>query len=222
MALISRTALLSGCLGITLLAPAARAGGGFVGDFAPDQWSLMNTNPDQTLTDPVWACGSANQVACLGSVDGPNGAVTIVGSAAGQTGGGSSNTTRTTTWMVTNNGPDALLSFEWSFIDIFSDPNIDSGYVVDAVETLLGANNGDSGSIVNLDLPSSRTFGLRVSTADNNGFPPGILSISNFMATPSTIPPRAAVPGPLPVAGAIAGFGLSRRLRRRIRAGGSA
>ncbi len=44
-------------------------------------------------------------------------------------------------------------------------------------------------------------------------------SLTYAIATPVVSPP-AAVPGPLPLFGAVAAFGLSRRLRRRIQLGG--
>jgi hypothetical protein len=43
---------------------------------------------------------------------------------------------------------------------------------------------------------------------------------STTYAIATLAPPPASVPGPLPVVGAAAAFGMSRRLRRRIQLGG--
>jgi hypothetical protein len=64
---VSTLALLA-TIGTMALAPASRAQG-FVGSFDPAQWTLENTNPDQTLAYDDYFCGQVNDVAC---VAGPN------------------------------------------------------------------------------------------------------------------------------------------------------
>ena len=207
----------------TCLLPAAAGAAGFSGSFDPANWSIVNTtngSVDQTLTSsgspPVssaaYYCGISNQVACAQNVDATNGAVQVVGSIEGFNGGGTGNTDRTTTWTVTNGAQPSTLLFSWALATTPpSATNQSAWYLVGNNATQLTATDGDFGLVSNITLAPFETFGFRVSTTDNiSDF--GTLSITNFTATPTA---ASEVPAPLPLAGAIAAFSWSRRLRRR-------
>ena len=212
-------------LGVALigtgLLPAAAGAAGFSGSFDPANWSIVNTTAgsvDQTLTSsgspPVtsaaYYCGNSNQVACARTIDATNGAVQVVGSVDAFNGGGTGNTARTTTWTVTNGAQSSSLMFSWAFATLPNESatNQSAWYLVGTNATQITASGGGSGSVSNVSLAPFETFGFRVSTADNIS-DYGVLSITDFMATPTE------VPAPLPLAGAAATFHWSRRLRRR-------
>jgi hypothetical protein len=218
LASIHRLALLTGASGLAavtslaLFTPSAKAAG-FTASFDPANWILTNTNPDQSLNSTQYTCFVLNDVACVEKIETITGAVDVVGSVSGQQGGNGANIPRTTTWSLTNTGPHALISFDWA-LDTFGGANQTASYLVNLANVVLSSNDGDSGSITSLLLANGDSFGFRVTTSDNNG-DPGILSISSFSATLVTNP--ASVPGPLPLAGGVAAFAWSRRLRSRLR-----
>lgn len=212
LAMLAGASSLAGITSLVLCAPSARAAG-FSGSFAPVNWILTNTNPPESLNSTQYTCGVLNDVACVENIDPLTGAVDVVGSVSSQAGGGDPNTRRTTTWSLTNTGPNALINIDWA-LDAFGGSNQSASYLVNLVDVVLSSVSGDSGNITNLPLASGANFGFRVTTTDNNG-DPGILSITNFSATPITSP--TSVPGPLPLAGGVAAFGWSRRLRSRLR-----
>jgi hypothetical protein len=206
------------------LLPASACAAGFSGIFDPANWIIVNTTAglvDQILTSlgspPVenaaFYCGNGNQVACAETIDATTGSVNVVGSIAGFNGGGIANVDRTTTWTV-NNGPQpSTLMFSWALATMLpSATNQSAWYVVGTIAIQVTATDGDSGSISNITLAPFETFGLRVSTVDNIG-DYGVLSITNFMATPTA---GHVVPAPLPVAGVAAALSWSRHLRRRL------
>jgi len=212
LALLAGTSGLAGITSLVLCAPSARAAG-LTGSFDLANWILTNTDPDQSLNSSQSTCGVDNDVACVDNIDLITGAVDVVGSVANQTGGGVANTPRTTTWSLTNTGPSALINFDWD-LETFGETNQTASYLVNLSDFVLSSNDGDTGNITSLLLASGASFGFRVITSDNNGNS-GILSITNFSATPVTNP--ASVPGPLPLAGGVAAFAWSRRLRSRLR-----
>jgi hypothetical protein len=202
--------LISSCL-----LPAGAQAAGFSGSFAPANWILNNTNPNQSLDSTQYTCFALNEVACVEAIAPSSGAVVVVGSVWGQqVGGGVANTLRTTTWSVTNTGPNALISFDWA-LGTSGETNQVASYLVNLANVVLSSIDGNSGSILSLPLATGDSFGFRVTTSDNTGNS-GILSISNFNATPFS-PPSTSVPVPLPLSGGAAAFAFSRRLRRRIR-----
>jgi|LakMenE18May11ns_1017448.scaffolds.fasta_scaffold9949948_5 hypothetical protein len=203
-------ALVSACL-----LPAAAGAAGFSGSFNPANWSIVNVGGglDQTLsgsgTPPGYTC-VGNQVACAEQVDANTGAVDVVGSVVNLPGGGTSTTARTTTWTVTNGAQISDLSFNWRLTTYGSGAsNQRVSYLIGGIETPLGSSDGNNGSVTNIALAAGQTFGFRVSTIDNTG-DYGVLSITGFDAA-------IRVPAPLPMAGGIAAFSWSRRLRSRIR-----
>jgi hypothetical protein len=218
LASIRRLALLTGASGLAgitslaLFAPSASAAG-FTASFDPANWILTNTNPPESLDNSQYTCGVVNDVACVENIDPLTGAVDVVGSVAGQQGGGGASTLRTTTWSLTNTGPNALIHFDWG-LETFAETNQTASYLVNLTDVVLSSIDGDSGSVSSLLVASGASFGFRVITSDNVGNS-GILSITNFSAKPVTNP--ASVPGPLPLAGGVAAFAWSRRLRSRVR-----
>ena len=219
-----RLATLAG-LSVTLittsLLPATARAAGFSGSFDPANWSIVNTTAgaiDQTLSGsgspPAYTCGTTNDVACAEQVDVNTGGVDVVGSITGSTGGGTADTVRTTTWTVTNGAQSSVLSFSWALATLASPTagNQSVSYLIGAIETPISSTAGDAGSLTNITVGASETFGFRVTTADNIS-DYGVLSISGFDAVNSPV----TVPSPLPLAGGIAAFSWSRRLRSRIR-----
>ena len=203
-------ALVSACL-----LPAAAGAAGFSGSFNPANWSIVNVGGglDQTLSGsgnpPGYTC-VGNQVACAENVDANTGAVEVIGSTVNSPGGGSTTTPRTTTWTVTNGAQSSSLMFSWAFATLPNESatNQSAWYLVGTNATQITASGGGSRSVSNVTLAPFETFGFRVSTDDNSG-DYGVLSITDFMATPTE------VPAPLPLAGAAATFHWSRRLALR-------
>jgi hypothetical protein len=204
-------ALISSCL-----LPAGAKAAGFSGSFDSVNWILTNTNPGQSLNSTQYTCSVVNGVACIENIDSVNGAVDVVGSVFGSSGGGAQNTLRTTTWNLTNGAQSAQLAFGWSFATYASGAtNQTASYLVGATEITLTSVDGSSGNLANILLAPGENVGFRVTTYDNVG-DYGVLSISNFNATPLS-PPATTVPGPLPIAGGATALAFSRRLRIRIR-----
>lgn len=104
------------------------------------------------------------------------------------------------------------VSFDWSVsgVDGFSfwQANISTG----SGQQILGNSSNPiiSGNKVTGVLQAGATFDFLL-RGSSSGSEPATLTITNFNAPP--------VPGPLPVLGAAAAFGWSRRLRRRVAAG---
>jgi hypothetical protein len=206
---LSPIAGLSLCLISSCLLPVGAKAAGFSGSFAPSNWILTNTNPDETLGSSEYTC-TALQVACVENIDPSTGSVDVVGSVSGQLGGGEAlNFPRTTTWSLTNTGPNALISFDW-VLNTSGGMNQSASYLVDLVNIVLSSADA-SGSIQSLLLATGNSFGFRITTFDNVG-ELGILSIANFNATSSSSP-TTSVPGPLPLVGGAAALAFSRRLR---------
>lgn len=108
-----------------------------------------------------------------------------------------------------------VVTFSWMYNTI-DDPGHDSfGYLVDGNYTLL---TDDAFSYftdtTNFNVSAGAEFGFRIFSVDGS-FDPGIATIESFSGpAPSA---STAVPGPLPLLGMAAAFGLSRKLRGRIR-----
>ena len=205
-------ALLGSCL-----LPAASRAAGFSGSFDPANWSIVNATSgvvDETLSSATYTCFSGgNDVACVENLSAASGGVDVVGSSSTEVnGGGTANTVRTTTWTVTNGSAAALLSFDWALATLPTTTATTQtvSYLVGSTVTDISSSAGSSGSFTSIALAAGESFGFRVTTADNNG-DYGTLSITNFTDA-NDVP----VPGPLPLAGGIAAFSWSRRLRRRI------
>jgi hypothetical protein len=98
---------------------------------------------------------------------------------------------------------DGPVSLEWNFNSL-DEPDRDTfGYLLNGVFFQLASQTAIGTTQFNV--AAGNTFGFRVFTSDDAG-PSGTATISEF---------SAPVPGPLPIFGAAAAFGWSRRLRRR-------
>jgi hypothetical protein len=178
-------------LGLSLalvLAPPARAS--FVGDYAPINWMLLNTNADGY---PVW---SEDYLA-----------VTLYG------GSNETDEPGTTDLVTTAKGP-GLVVFAWSFW-CFDWPGYDwAGYLLDEAFVQVSDTHGQSGNI-SFPVSLGQTFGIRVETLDN-WYEPGIFRITEFSAPVST---GTAVPEPATISLAVlalaAAFSRKSRATRR-------
>ncbi|TVQ77894.1 MAG: PEP-CTERM sorting domain-containing protein [Phycisphaeraceae bacterium] len=144
--------------GTALAAPVL--GAGFVGDYAPANWSLdlFNSNGFVQQHD-------ANTLVLVGSDNGSGGFGYIdIFIGVAQTG---------------------FISFDWAY-DSVDDPGFDSSlYFSDGSGfVLLSSNPGDSGSILNLPVTAGDFFAFSVETADNL-FGPGVLTVTNFSFIPA-------------------------------------
>lgn len=191
------------------------------GDFAAANWVLVNANKDEALPHPSYTCSGAsgslgNEVACVDLTGPSTGAFDLYGSAESYAGGenavGATTTNRSSTFSVVNGGVPVFLGFDWLFTAPDGNNTDVASYLIGdgstVVETVLSSSSTTVASTISgLVLPANGSIAFRVMT-DNQG-DPGILSITNFNATP--------VPGPLPILGAAASFRLRRRLRQRLR-----
>jgi hypothetical protein len=99
------------------------------------------------------------------------------------------------------------------------DPSFPGGFVVSSGGDLISTNwVGFFDPQMELRL-GSRGFG-RLLSFDGDGIPRD--EDSGFLTFTPVPPPAAAVPGPLPVVGAAAAFGFSRKLRKRIKGSSNA
>ena len=204
-------------LACSLAAPCHAA---LTGDFSPSNWVLVNTNLDEALPLPSYTCAPAPgslgyEVACVDLLDPSNGTFDLYGSAAGFNGGdnapGAITTDRTSTFYVVNLGAPAFVGFDWFFTAIDATNTDVASYLTSdgatITQTLLGTSTSTTpATISGLLIPTNGSIAFRVAT-DNQGNP-GLLSITNFNASP--------VPGPMSLIGAAAVFRFSRKIRTRI------
>lgn len=95
------------------------------------------------------------------------------------------------------------VTFAWTFNSI-DEPGFDTfGYLLDGVFYQLASQSATG--TTQFDVSAGYTFGFSILTNDDTGSA-GTATIRDF---------SAPVPGPLPIFGAAAAFGWSRRLRRR-------
>lgn len=212
-----------------LCEPAHAAGVGLTGPFALDNWKLIPTVEGvekPAAGNPIYVCSPVDvQTGCI---DGPNlgvlppatpttiqvgppGGFSVVGAATGDYDGQEGNSVDIA-WTLEYKGEvDYRLSFDILFDSADSAQDIKSYFSV----TRLGftqkvyQSTGDyaqAGFNYVIQKGDSIAFGVLTPNLSNNI---GILQITNFDAEP--------VPAPLPLLGAGAAFGWSRRLRRRIR-----
>ncbi len=168
-----RRSVINICLSLgfcAALAPNATAG--FIGNYAPGQFTLVNTNSDGCLADPLL-------LACLPVI--PNSAQTIA-IMGGNNGSGDPGSTDLT---ITVSGT-GLLQFHYAYSTL-DDPGFDfAGYLLNGVFSTFATFDGQSGDVA-LSVAQGNTFGFRVGTTDNTG-EPGILTISAFDAPSNAIP----------------------------------
>lgn len=219
---------------VLMAAPSAQAAGGFTDAFAPSNWELSiyapvpvpapptteapttpTDTPDTTVPYTTYLCNPGD-LNCVDQLDANAGTATLIGSDfESPVRAGNPNEPTATQWELkpyTGPSPYAF-TFKWSYFT--GDTNADDQsyyYLVDpsntVTTTLLSSKpSGDSG-LESVTLLSGWRLGFGVHTNDNSGGP-GYLTITEFN-------PVSVVPGPLPLLGAGAAFGWSRRLRRRL------
>jgi len=110
------------------------------------------------------------------------------------------NTDYTTT--AAGSGP---VSFDYDYFSTDSSFYDGFGYLLNGAFTQIVDNGSQDSGFSQFNVVAGDTFGFRVYTVDD-AFARGTATISNF---------SAPVPGPVPLLGAGAAFGCSRRLRRR-------
>lgn len=220
---------------ILIGAPSANAAGGFSGAFDPANWDLNFYEPvpvpappgvqapttpptpvTSTTPSPSYLCPTPydGSVSCINDLNAPAGSATLIGS--DNSGSGTSNIPNASQWeLKPYGGPSPYtFTFKWSyFTDDTNNDDQSYYYLVDDLNnvttTLLSSQtSGDSG-LESVTLQSGWRLGFGVHTSDNSAGP-GYLQITEFN------PVAAEVPGPLPLLGAGAAFGWSRRLRKRI------
>ncbi len=190
-----RSALLFS-LAAGLLAPAAHAG--FINGYAPDQFTLTNTNADGCL-------GDALQLQCLSTIPTSALSVTIIG---GHNGSGDPGTTD---WLITALATGTV-SFQYSYSSLDGPGWDDAEFLLNGASTVLATFDGQNGSAM-FSVTAGSVFGFRLGTTDNQG-EPGILTISSFSApeaAPAPEPATASLMGA--AAGCAAILGVWRRRR---------
>ncbi len=106
------------------------------------------------------------------------------------------------------------VSFDWSYSTNEQDADFDPfGYLVNGNFTILTNPNRDQSGSSTFSVVQGDVFGFRQQSVDSAG-DRASTTISNFNG-PTSAPP-SSVPGPLPLLGAGAAWGWSRRLRQRI------
>lgn len=163
----------------------ALAVSGFTGIFAPGNFTLTNTNANDSSVNTTNAA---------------SGTIVLTG--------GNNNSLKfgitkwKTTSAITQGG---TVSFAWSFAGENFPYNgfvgDRGGYIINNIPTYLGVQDGDHGFIPSLSLTAGDTFGFTVKTANNTGVA-GVLTITDFNFTPTHIPdPPTQIPekDPIPV-----------------------
>jgi hypothetical protein len=168
-------------------AQPAQAITGFTGPYAPANWSF--TNSVGGSVDTSGAPGSITLTLPQNHFVDTYGNYTTASQGSGQ------------------------VSFDWACL--FTDSTIT--FLLNGVQTLI-ANDWAAGDFENFGTGSfvvsnGDTFDFLFANL-NIGDPTNCLTISNFSFSAPT--PPAGVPGPLPLFGAGAAYGWSRRLRRRL------
>lgn len=212
-------------------APPARAAG-LVGPFAPDQWTLNRYTYDiingftlvDSLNSAQYSCGGvAGNPSCVDIVspgDLTNPATFQVrGSVPSQIGAEGEGTL--VEWSLVYSGLNPVTAdFNFSF-DTNDVPNaiqayfnLDSGAYVFNPESPTAdvLASADASLLESFQVNPGQTIRYGVYTASNTTGLQGDLTVSSFNITE-----QEPVPAPLPLLGAGAAFGWSRRLKRRIR-----
>jgi hypothetical protein len=220
-------------LGLSLSAAHAETVAGFGTTFAPETWLVVNTNPNQTLTNsmgsfPAVCAGTGqnygtNTVGCVksytagqpGQESSDN--VTLLG-IQGQTGA-----SKTTLQFTNTNWRQSLISFTWRFTDPANPASAPGGQYISILvdpgwthpnnlpsndysfTSTPGGNYHSNDNTQSVYLPAGATLSFSIFT--DNTASAGAFSMKDFTT--------AEVPAPLPITGSSAVLLYSRRLRRR-------
>jgi hypothetical protein len=157
------------CVAVLLVFPLfpIQAQAGFVGYYAPDNFTITNTNADGFMT-------------LLDS-----------GSAIVLTGGNNGSGLYGTTDLVILAPAGGVVQFRYLFVTLDIDPNSgatfdDAGYLVGDAFTEFTPLLSPRPVTVSFIVSSGQSFGFRVETRDNTG-EPGVVTISDFSA-PQPVP----------------------------------
>ncbi len=164
----------------------------FAGSYAPANW-----------TRSIGGDGSIN-------TSGAPGSVTLTGS------DNESGTPANVDFIITAPAPGTV-SFNWIYItqDVGCPACDPFGYLLNGSFTQLLKTQGNVQSgTESFSVLSGDVFGFRQASVDSL-YGSASTTISNFNG-PSSEPPPSSVPGPLPLLGAGAAWGWTRRLRQRI------
>lgn len=176
------------CWAVVFTAVAPQAKGAFIGDYALSNFTLTNTNTNDT--------GFATVT--------PGGALVLTGGNGGSgLGPGMTDLTIAARGMGT-----VFFNYVYSTLD---DPGFDfAGYLLSGAFTQLANSDGQSGSVT-FPVDVGQIFGFRVATFDNTG-EPGILTVSDFTA-PSA---AGAIPEPGTLSFTLVAAATTIVARRRI------
>ena len=172
----------SAALGIMSMLPSQATAINLTGDFAPNNWTLANTEADGSVDTDV-----------------SSGTITLTG------GNNGSNLPGTTDWTISINSARAgNISFNWGYSTLDT-PGFDSaGYLLNGNYTPLAIQDGEfSTSPVSVNVNINDIFGFRAATSSNSDGPP-VFSV--FVDRPPVAVPWET--DALPVVGSTLLFGI--------------
>jgi hypothetical protein len=224
-----RRALVPSSLFVALLSlpliagPAKAVPEGLTGPFSLDKWSILPSldgTPLAPVGDGSYQCPtSLVSTACIDGPDlntastiqiGPPGGFTVVGAVDGDYGAAAGQSVDVP-WTLAYTGTS---KYQLDFDFLFGTPDVgseDLGYFAINGTQLVFTSSSESklNNSYTINPGDVISFGVYSANVDNNV---GFIQITKFTATEVV-----DVPGPLPLMGAAAAFGWSRRLRRRVR-----
>lgn len=211
-----------------LLSPARAFG--LTGPFQLDNWDLLFSAGDPlvglpalTKPNPTYQCPSFGTTACVDGPDtenpssiqeSPTGGFTVVGATSADY-GDYTGQLFDTAWVLDPGKSGRTTNYQLSFDFLYGSTDVPEailGYfsINGEITLIQSSTDGQTASGLFTIAPTDTiAFGVRSSILDENF---GTVNITNFSAA------NADVPAPLPLLGAGAAFGWSRRLKQRIRA----
>lgn len=207
--------------------PAQAAGVGLTGPFALNNWKLIPTvngvpATEFPVSNPGYICNPSFQPTSTACVDGPSlsgpssiqttptGGFTVVGARTGDY-GSTEGQEVDIAWRLQYTGDVPYkITFDYYF-ESGDSADQDKGYFkINDFKQIQATSNGQTASGQTFVITKNDFITFGVLSVNVNSFPAiGSLQVTNFDAT--------EVPAPLPLLGAGAALGWSRRLRRRIR-----
>lgn len=221
----TKKAILTSFFLTAILAGGSSQATTLTGDFALNNWTLKRfinsslngqygygTIPGGDYSCDSGASGSGASVGSLACVLGADATTDpanfgVVGSTLGDI--GTADQAVDVYWTLPYNGPSGTLSFDFLFSSDDTSASDFGFFKINGTDIINTSSPGSTPESQKINTGDILYFG--VYTTDNKGAAADV-QISNFNFTPE-------VPGPLPILGAGAAFGWSRRLRSRIRGG---
>jgi hypothetical protein len=139
---------------------------GFAGAYNPANWTLLNTG------------GTTNGAIDTSSV--PNSITLIGGYSGGYSGYGTTNYTIAV-------GASGTWSFDWNYSSADISNYDGAKFLLNGSTTFLANNASQGGSSVSIPVNLGDTIGFQIYSADN-GYGPGVLTVSNFLAPDVEVP----------------------------------